>query len=202
MDTSVAFTRASVICAMYQVQLFSFFNTTFFFPAQLGCKRFHHRRASGQGHGQAVDTSVFPYPARYVPSLFIAHRVQHSHFSACYARRLSTSFANSRSIIPTFQLFTLVDCHRVCQLTLHQCSTFRESFFQSLYRKKKSLRARVHALGEGSNLRDRLYLVRTRLSYFSTEDFFTINITSTEQQQSLFYPYIGMQHSSSINSSP
>ena len=42
-------------------------------------RRFHPQRSSGQ----AVVTGVVPSP-RYVPSIFIAHRVQHSHCSSIF----------------------------------------------------------------------------------------------------------------------
>ena len=31
-----------------------------------------------------VDTGVVPFPPRYVPSIFIAHRVQHSHCQSVF----------------------------------------------------------------------------------------------------------------------
>ena len=34
--------------------------------------------------GQAVISGVFPSPPRYVPSVFIEHRVQHSHCSSTF----------------------------------------------------------------------------------------------------------------------
>ena len=34
--------------------------------------------------GQAVVTGVVPFPPRYMPSTFIAHRVQHSHCSSIF----------------------------------------------------------------------------------------------------------------------
>ena len=43
-------------------------------------RRFYPRRP----HGQAVVTGVVPSPPRYVPSIFIAHRVQHSQCSSIF----------------------------------------------------------------------------------------------------------------------
>ena len=43
-------------------------------------RRFHPQRSSGQ----AVVTDVVPSPLRYVSSIFIAHRVQHSHCSSIF----------------------------------------------------------------------------------------------------------------------
>ena len=38
--------------------------------------------------GQAVVTGVVPTPPRFLPSIFIAHRVQHSHCSSIFHRML------------------------------------------------------------------------------------------------------------------
>ena len=43
-------------------------------------KRLYPQRSSGQ----AVATGVVPFPPRDVPSIFIAHRVQHSHCSSIF----------------------------------------------------------------------------------------------------------------------
>ena len=43
-------------------------------------RRFYPQRSAGQ----AVATGVVPSPPRYVPSIFIAHRVQHSHCSSIF----------------------------------------------------------------------------------------------------------------------
>ena len=51
----------------------------FYFRAQL-VRRFHPQQPSGQ----AVVTGVVPSPPLYVPSRFIAHRVQHSHCSSIF----------------------------------------------------------------------------------------------------------------------
>ena len=40
--------------------------------------------------GQAVVTGVVPSPSRFVPSIFIAHRVQQSHCSSIFHRVLLT----------------------------------------------------------------------------------------------------------------
>ena len=40
--------------------------------------------------GQAVVTGVVPYPPRFLPSIFIAHRVQQSHCSSIFHRVLLT----------------------------------------------------------------------------------------------------------------
>ena len=56
---------------------FVFFFAHFYFPAS----------------GQAVVTGVVPYSPRFLPSIFIAHRVQQSHCSSFFL----SSVANSRS---------------------------------------------------------------------------------------------------------
>ena len=56
---------------------FFFFLSHFYFPAS----------------GQAVVTGVVPFPRRFLPSIFIAHRVQQSHCSSLFP----SSVANSRS---------------------------------------------------------------------------------------------------------
>ena len=43
-----------------------------------------------QLHGQAVVTGVVPSPPRFLPSIFIAHRVQQSHCSSTFHRVLLT----------------------------------------------------------------------------------------------------------------
>ena len=58
---------------------FFFFFAHFYFPA------------SGQAvvfpaSGQAVVTGVIPSPLRFLPSIFIAHRVQQSHCSSIFHR--------------------------------------------------------------------------------------------------------------------
>ena len=53
---------------------FFFFFAHFYFPAS----------------GQAVDTGVIPSPPRFLPSIFIAHRVQQSHCSSIVHRVLLT----------------------------------------------------------------------------------------------------------------
>ena len=51
-----------------------FFFPHFYFPAS----------------GQAVVTGVVPFPPRFLPSIFIAHRVQQSHCSSIFDRVLLT----------------------------------------------------------------------------------------------------------------
>ena len=51
---------------------FFFFLSHFYFPAS----------------GQAVVTGVVPFPPRFLPSIFIAHRVQQSHCSSIFHRVL------------------------------------------------------------------------------------------------------------------
>ena len=53
---------------------FSFFFAHFYFPTS----------------GQAVVTGVIPSPPRFLPSVFIAHRVQQSHCSSIVHRVLQT----------------------------------------------------------------------------------------------------------------
>ena len=57
-----------------------FFSFFFFF-----CAHFHLPAS-----GQAVVTGVFPFPPRFLPSIFIAHRVQQSHCSSIVHRVLLT----------------------------------------------------------------------------------------------------------------
>ena len=54
--------------------VFFFFSAHFHFPAS----------------GQAVVTGVIPSPPRFLPSIFIAHRVQQSHCSSIVHRMLLT----------------------------------------------------------------------------------------------------------------
>ena len=54
----------------YVYDHFFFFFSHFYFPAS----------------GQAVVTGVVPFPPRFLPSIFIAHRVQQSHCSSIFHR--------------------------------------------------------------------------------------------------------------------
>ena len=63
-----------------KVKVHSFFFFVFFFLAHF------HFPASGQ----AVVTGVVPSPPRFLPSIFIAHRVQQSHCSSIFHRVLLT----------------------------------------------------------------------------------------------------------------
>ena len=56
------------------IYIFFFFLAHFHFPAP----------------GQAVVTGVIPSPPRFLPSIFIAHRVQQSHCSSVFHRVLLT----------------------------------------------------------------------------------------------------------------
>ena len=67
---------------------FSFFSSLLLSSSTRSSRRFYPRRPSGQ----AVVTGVISSSPRYVPSIFIARRVQLST-----ARRLSPNVANSRS---------------------------------------------------------------------------------------------------------
>ena len=58
--------------------LVSFFFSSSLLLSSLARRRFYPRRPSGQ----AVVTGVIPFPPRYVPLFFVAHRVQHSHCSS------------------------------------------------------------------------------------------------------------------------
>ena len=58
----------------YPLLFFTFFFSHFYFPAS----------------GQAVVTGVVPSPSRFLPSIFIAHRVQRSHCSSIFHRVLLT----------------------------------------------------------------------------------------------------------------
>ena len=59
---------------LYSTLFFFFFSHTFHFPAS----------------GQAVVTGVVPSPPRFLPSIFIAHRVQQSHCSSIFHQMLLT----------------------------------------------------------------------------------------------------------------
>ena len=56
------------------IYIYIFFFAHFYFPAS----------------GQAVVTGVIPSPPRFLPSIFIAHRVQQSHCSSIFHRVLLT----------------------------------------------------------------------------------------------------------------
>ena len=60
-------------CASLRVVTF-YFSSHFYFPAS----------------GQAVVTGVVPFTPRFLPSIFIAHRVQQSHCSSVFHRVLLT----------------------------------------------------------------------------------------------------------------
>ena len=60
--------------AAMSTTFFLFFFAHFYFPAS----------------GQAVVTGVFPSSPRFLPSIFIAHRVQQSHCSSIFHRVLLT----------------------------------------------------------------------------------------------------------------
>ena len=62
------------ICTTATDPFFLFFFTRIYIPAS----------------GQAVVTGVVPSPPRFLPSIFIAHRVQHSHCSSIFHRVLLT----------------------------------------------------------------------------------------------------------------
>ena len=82
--TAVEFGARRVFCGVGVAVLerwawrFFFFFSQVYFPAS----------------GQAVVTGVVPSSPRFLPSIFIAHRVQHSHYSSIFHR---VSVANSRS---------------------------------------------------------------------------------------------------------
>ena len=57
--------------------IYIFFFSHFYFPAS----------------GQAVVTGVVPSPPRFLPAIFIAHRVQQSHYSSIFHRVLSLTHA-------------------------------------------------------------------------------------------------------------
>ena len=63
-----------LMCVQVQVLLSFFFFSHFYFPAS----------------AQAVVTGAVPSPARFLPSIFIAHRVQQSHCSSIFHRVLLT----------------------------------------------------------------------------------------------------------------
>ena len=61
------------LCVFFQIITFTF---------QLNS--YHSRSYPQRSSGQAVVTGVVPSPPRYVPSICIAHRVQHSHCSSTF----------------------------------------------------------------------------------------------------------------------
>ena len=64
-----------LLIAVYRyICMFCFFFTHFYFSAS----------------GQAVVTGVVPSPPRFLPSIFVAHRVQQSHCSSIFHRVLLT----------------------------------------------------------------------------------------------------------------
>ena len=63
----------SFFCSFFY--LFIYFLDHFYFPAS----------------GQAVVSGVVPSPPRYVPSVFIAHRVRHSHCSSTFIEYVANS---------------------------------------------------------------------------------------------------------------
>ena len=69
-------TQKSIICSKIhdwtRLRVFFFFFAHFYFPAS----------------GQAMVTGVVPSPPRFLPSIFIAHRVQQSHSSSIFHRVL------------------------------------------------------------------------------------------------------------------
>ena len=71
--------RLATVLLPYNLRLF-FFSCFFFFLAY-----FHFPDS-----GQAVVTGVIPSPPRFLPSIFIAHRVQQSHCSSIVHRVLLT----------------------------------------------------------------------------------------------------------------
>ena len=73
--THVRFSYRDIECDLAVIFfLFFFFSAHFYFPAS----------------GQAVVTGVIPSPPRFLPSIFIAHRVQQSHCSSIVHRMLLT----------------------------------------------------------------------------------------------------------------
>ena len=61
--------------------------TVFFFIYIFFLAHFHFPAS-----GQAVVTGVIPSPPRFLPSIFIAHRVQQSHCSSIVRRMLLTHY--------------------------------------------------------------------------------------------------------------
>ena len=75
--------RGVLVCVAFPQQLHTW---TFFFI--IICFFFAHFHFPGSG--QAVVTGVIPSPPRFLPSIFIAHRVQQSHCSSIVHRVLPT----------------------------------------------------------------------------------------------------------------
>ena len=73
-DLHLAMPGKKSICICPTYQLLFFFFQHFYVPAS----------------GQAVVTGVVPSPPRFLPSIFIAHRVQQSHRSSIFHRGLLT----------------------------------------------------------------------------------------------------------------
>ena len=63
-----------VLCALIRIYIYIYIFSHFCFPAS----------------GQAVVTGVVPSPPLFLPSIFIAHGVQQSHYSSIFHRVLLT----------------------------------------------------------------------------------------------------------------
>ena len=105
---------------------FSFFHHRFYSPRSTRKKRLYPQRPSGE----AVVTLCLLFSPPVLAFIFIARRVQHSHFSAFSARRFPTDFApglyNLRStanIIP--HNFQVVNYQK------HGCTSERGFFYKS-----------------------------------------------------------------------
>ena len=67
--------KGNLVCLLVVcIYIYIFFFSHFYLPAS----------------GQAVVTGVVPFPPRFLPSIFIAHRVQQSHCSSIFHRVLLT----------------------------------------------------------------------------------------------------------------
>ena len=97
------------ICSRLKIQSrFSFSFLTSLLLSSSTCTISYPQRSSGQ----AVVTGVFPSPPRYVPSIFIAHRVQHSHCSSIFIECCYLTLSR----FPLINFFTQEKVLRVCAL--------------------------------------------------------------------------------------
>ena len=100
-------------------------------------KRFYPQRSSGQ----AVVTGVVRSPPRYVPSIFIAHRVQYSHCSSIFIECCQLTLSRSplihfyarkspyvyvHSVIIELTKLILVGTRKTYQAILYNIHTYME----------------------------------------------------------------------------
>ena len=88
---------------------------------------FYPQRSSGQ----AVVTGVVPFPPRYMPSVFIAHRVQHTHCSWIFTQCYNVTFIACTFILNNFFFFFTYSC---CRTTINSIPVYTSTIIPgSLY---------------------------------------------------------------------